>query len=139
MKTLTTIFTLIVISLSTIVNGQEVKQIIIEDNSGLLNEVSKSQMIQILATQKISVSDFLEYEKRCEYLFVSITKPESKYIVSLKNCNKDTLLVKEYEEELRLSSDEGIGLLLSKVIIGFVNPNEDLTYLTAQKIDNGVL
>ena len=94
MKTLTTIFTLIVISLSTIVNGQEVKQIIIEDNSGLLNEVSKSQMIQILATQKISVSDFLEYEKRCEYLFVSITKPESKYIVSLKNCNKDTLLVK---------------------------------------------
>jgi hypothetical protein len=66
----------------------QVSKIIIDDQSGLINDANRNYLNQVLAAEKIKIDDFLDYENRCDYTYIFIAKLESEFVLSARDCDK---------------------------------------------------
>jgi hypothetical protein len=116
MKTLYLILTstLILIGISS---KAQYSKIIIDDQSGLTNDVSISHMMQKLLTNNFMLDEFLDYEKRCEYLFIELRKTETEFTLRARDCNKILIESIKFDHDITLADDVGVGNALASSII----------------------
>ena len=98
----------------------QVSKIIINDQSGLINNANRNYLNQVLAAEKIKIDDFLDYENRCDYTYIFIAKVESEFVLSARDCNKVSKGQVTFAEELRLANDEGVAKALASEIIKMI-------------------
>lgn len=96
-------------------------RIIIDDQAKLVNEVSQNYLLQKLASKGVVLDDYLDYEKRCQYLFISISQKENGYEITSRDCQKNQLKDAFLDSDIKLASDESIGNAIGNIVLGMMN------------------
>ena len=123
MKTLTTLSLLLL----TLIGFAQGNKIIIDDQSGIINENIKSRLIQVLSAENISVEEFLDYENRCEFTFFYLEKENSELKLTGKNCEKEIIGEASFSEDLKLADESSIGSVIAKEIIAIAGTGSSVS------------
>jgi hypothetical protein len=108
----------------TSLSFSQTNKIIIDDQSGIINSNVRSHLIQALTAQNISLEEYLDYEKRCEFTLINLQKVESEIFLTAKNCDKLVVGEATFSEDLKLTDEKSIGNVIAKEIVSILNTGE---------------
>ncbi len=94
----------------------QINKIIIDDQAGLLNEIVESNIKSLLLQDKIRYDVSLDYEKRCEYLYITFTEQNNDILLSSRDCNRNALENRIINSDIKLATDETVAKYLASQI-----------------------
>lgn len=126
MKTVTRLFTLLVILSSLAFSGQAQTRMLWDDQQDLISNAGETILISKLAADGIEVVMNLEYKKRCEYVYAELTGEMNKAVLTIYDCNRKVLGTKTWLSKFfSITEEEQIALLNYAIVEILDNPVPD--------------